>query len=121
MFTAIANSPLGHILKNHHFDVRSKTYPLRGQRALLSMLSGVCIVIVIDMTLASAHDNLHEWLLSAHHTALSSCPALLLEAGDALALPFGAVPLVVGLQSSDSKVDVATPRRKVASSTRACP
>ena len=87
--------------KTLKFDSRIEVFPWRGVRVLLTVATGRLIVICVAAAQAAEHD-VHAWLKKCDGRALASNRAAVLDSGDSLMLPFGMVPIIVGLPSDDA-------------------
>jgi len=104
--------PTLHLARRYYFDARLPASECRAQRVIFQMVRGHALVLLLPPEMArEATPSLEEWLSSAHHTALASCPVVSLAPGDNLWIPFGTIFLPLLVSWKGDEIELAKPRR----------
>jgi len=73
--------------------------PYRTHGHYFHQITGTSILVFLDVDVVRAHPNIDAWLASLPSTALSRMPSRLISAGWSAWVPFGWMPIVLGVPS----------------------
>lgn len=89
-------------------------WPFRFLHHVACCFSGRCVCIIMDAAKAQEVGEPHKWMLSADSTELEHCVSFFMTEGTAVNVPFGTIPIFVGLRGTanlDQKMTLAEARK----------
>ena len=92
-----------HIQLCHKFNVDQEAWPWKGIPMFLRMIEGSASIQVLGAhELEQAGSDVMPWLKERATADLAAVPTCKLEAGESIWLPYGSLPLIIGLDETEN-------------------
>lgn len=101
--------PMIMIQKFHEVDLRPEAFPLRAQRGVMTVVTGAAFVLLLEYSQLKKIEDWQDFLCTAHHNLFGGNLKTFVYEGDALYVPAGYVPVVVGLPQTVNRNAIYLP------------